>query len=56
MKAYCTTFQLNKRYIHFVAIKYLSNVKNLPLSLPEMKKNTLFPLKVFRTKLRSFLY
>ena len=59
MKADSITFQLNTRYIHIVAYQILSDVKNLPLPLPEMeKKNSLKSLdkKIFRTKLRSFLY
>ena len=61
MKAYSITFQLNTRYIHFVAIKFCQTWKTYPSPFLKWKKKKFFSLKsldkkIFRTKLRSFFY
>jgi hypothetical protein len=61
MKAYSITFELNTRYIHFVAIKFCQTWKTYHSPFLEWKKKDIFSLKsldkkIFRTKLRSFLY
>jgi hypothetical protein len=58
MKAYSITFQLNTRYIHFVAIKFCQTWKPYPSPFLKWKKKEFFSLKtldkkIFRTKLRS---
>ena len=61
----------NESLLYYLSIEYkiytlcneqmLSDVKNLPLPLPEMKKKEMFSIKsldkkIFPSKLRSFLY
>ena len=59
----CLLYYLSNEYNIYTLCsdQMLSDVKNLPFPLPEMKKKYIFFLtslnrKVFRTKLRSFLY
>jgi hypothetical protein len=59
IKAYSIIFQLNTRYIHFVAIKFCQTWKTYPSPFLKWKKKDIFPFKsldkkIFRTKLRSF--
>ena len=43
MKAYCIKFQLNTRYIHFVAIKICQMWKTYPSPFLKWQKRNLFP-------------